>query len=288
MKSLFPLPVLLMTALLASGGAVAQSLQTDTVILPPGVEIRTEGQLVIPKGATQSAWLDVYSHHDTYPPRPKPKTTNMIKKMLENVGWTWAATESGATTSISLTGYFSVYNELPGSVNTGKASIAEVYEAGITTLQDEKSQHGTQVASTASPRGLLDYDAGVAHMAGKLSGSSNALAVGAGAAIGLDYLADATGLRAALNNSFARGFASLFRGGTNGKPPFFCGEECKRQFHTYHHEANLSVRFMQGTAASPYYTVIVSKVAQEREDPTPLIEIALNRIMQDLAKGAAQ
>ena len=179
MKSLFPLPVLLMTALLASGGAVAQSLQTDTVILPPGVEIRTEGQLVIPKGATQSAWLDVYSHHDTYPPRPKPKTTNMIKKMLENVGWTWAATESGATTSISLTGYFSVYNELPGSVNTGKASIAEVYEAGITTLQDEKSQHGTQVASTASSRGLLDYDAGVAHMAGKLSGSSNALAVGA-------------------------------------------------------------------------------------------------------------
>lgn len=287
MKILTYAPPFLLTSLVWLGlFASAQANETQTTPVGGNIEVRTVGRVDLPPGATQSAWLDVYTHNDTYPPMRWPKSTSMIKQILGDAGWKWVDTETNATTSVSLSGYFRIFNELPGSLDTGKLGVVNVLEAGITT-PDEKAQPDMRVASTASSRGLLDYDAGVAHQAGRLAGGSNAVAVGAGAAIGLDYLADVTGLRAALNNSFASGFASLFGGGTMGKPPFFCSEECQRQFNTYHHEVHLSMRFMQGTVASPYFEVIVSKVANVREDPIPLIEQAMAVMLHQLTQQKA-
>jgi len=276
MKSLFFLPVLfLLTPAFLFSSALAENQPLDSVTLPPGVAIRTEGQLLIPKGATQSAWLDFMGYFG-----PSQKASEFARNTLGATGWKWAQDQKSSAMYASLSGYVRIHNYLPNSRDTGQIRLADVLEEGMEANSLEKQQ--TTQDQDKSSRGALGHDAGVAHQLGRQGGGMGSGIVGA---IMVDWLANATGLRAAMSRAL-----SGAGGGKENWPdkPFFCGSDCETMFSSLNNEVRLNFRTMQGTEAGPYYTVIVNKFTREREDPTPLIEIALNRMMQDLAKEAAQ
>lgn len=241
--------------------------------LPQGATLATVGELKLLPGMKSAAWLEVMNYLKVSEP-----ATELMKSTLGQHGWQWAGTRETAAASVSITGFVRIHNDIKDSRDTGKIEIAAILESGYTDGMKEARQAQT---AAASGRGTLDYDAGVS---GQLS---RGLGVGRGAgivaAIGVDWLADITGLRRAVNGAVSGGAQ------TSDMPwrskPLFCFGECEREFNTLHHVVELNYRAMKGREATPYYTVRVTFDSDKREDPTPLVAAALTKMMQSLAEA---
>lgn len=267
MKSLFPLPVLLMAALLASGGAVAQSLpQESKASLPAGATLDENGTVELPPGAADALWMDFYSGISV-----ALDTTARLRAALEKHGFRFTRSESDAKASVNISGFVRLYND-GRSYDTGKIFLGDLLEPNV-----DFSRH----SATSAQKDPLHFDAGVAQQATRAlndSGVSGGVAGGIGIAILTDWLADATGLRGVLNGGFRK-----LVGAKGGRPILFCGTDCKRTTH----EVELTLSVWQGRVAKSY-TLTVRQVADDinEEAVAPLTEFGLSHLLDKLYQAS--
>lgn len=268
MKSLFPLPVLLMTALLASGGAVAQSLpQESKASLPAGATLEESGTVELPPGAAGALWMDFYSGISV-----ARDTTSRLHAALVTQGFKFTQREEDAKATVNVTGFVRIYNGTR-SYDTGQIYLGELLEQNIDVSK--------QSATVGRERGLLDSDAGVAQQATRAINAgdgSGGVASGIGAAVVMDWLADATGLRGTMND----GFRKLI-GAKGNRPLFFCGVDCKRTTH----EVVLQLTVWQGRE-SKAYNLILRQTADDINDDAilPLAKYGLSHLLDKLYKAS--
>lgn len=291
------LPACLLATLLCSSPVLAQSSSDgwpgmeDVADVPPKpapipvtresllatVTVSEDGRINLPPGSKDSAWLDFYTGT-----RVAPKTSAGLRSALEQMGWRFADGAEGAKAGISVSGYFRMWAADAGKYgyNTGKVFLGELLEPEVALAAEEHTQ------SADNPRSgkFLNFDIGAAQQASRATGGALS---GAGVAMGLDWVADVTGLRSAIN----RGFINLF-GIEKSKPgktslkrnALFCTGNCARTTH----EVTLLVSFWEGKTLKPgNYTLTLRLVEDDinQDALAPMVEIALSRLIENLDKA---
>lgn len=255
--------LMFLMALTASTPHLAYSSETA---LPVGAQLSESGSIMLPPDAAESMWLDFYTSIQV-----APVTTARLRVALAKTGYRFAANEAEAKATITISGYARIHNEA-GSYDTGKMFLGEVLEENVAIVD--------QSATSAAERNALAYDAGVSQQAGRLlssQGASGSFAGGIGTAIAADWLADASGLRGALNGAFRKAV------GAKGNRPLICFGACKRTIH----EVVIDLSVWQGKEFKTY-TLTVSKTADDIEDELipHLAESALSILLEKLSLAA--
>lgn len=259
-------------------GSATTVFASDLPGLPAGATVKVEGPLVMHPGGNQAAWLEFRNYL-----RISEPATQQMKDLLAQRGWHWAKSEAESATSISITGFVRIHNDVPNNRDTGKVEIAAILEVG---LDASLARTTPVIKSGGSNRPVGSHDAGVAHT---LSRSGMGLGGSVVAAMGVDWIAEATGLRAAINGLFpSNGEKGKFSEVIWKDRPFFCGDECKQKFERLHHVVELNYRAIHAKEGTPYYTITVELVSNKREDPTPLIAYAMLRLIDDMDAGSKE
>jgi hypothetical protein len=273
MKSTHLQTVLLLTAFLGTGQTLAQDMPLETpqqesrISLPAGATLEENGAVELPSNAAGALWLNFYSGIYV-----ALDTTSRLHEALSSHGFKFTQREEDAKATVNVTGFVRMYNATL-SYDTGQIYLGELLEQNIDVSK--------QSATVGRARGLLDSDAGVAQQATRAinaGGGSGGVAAGIGAAVVTDWLADATGLRGALNN----GFRKLI-GARGNRPIFFCGVNCKRTIH----EVVLQLTVWQGREPKAY-NLILRQVADDINDDAilPLAKFGLSHLLDKLYQAS--
>lgn len=258
----------LLVAVSMSGGAAAQRAPESKASLPAGATLEESGTIELPPGAADALWLDFYTGA-----KVSPQITSRLRAELAPRGYRFTQREEDAKATVDLTGLVRAYND-KRSYDTGVIFLGEVLEQNIDVSQ--------QSATVGRARGLLDSDAGVAQQAERAisaGGGSGGIASGIGAAIVLDWVADATGLRTAVNN----GFRKLF--GAKGGRPLFCNADCKRTTH----EIVFHISVWQGRESKvASYSLIVRQVTDDSDEGVilSLAQYGLSHLLDKLHQAS--
>lgn len=260
--------------------ALALSLGTDVCLagdsesqeVSPSPTLEVTGKPVLPKGTKSAVWLQFMNWAT-----PSGPSTERVKRALESHGWGWASDRESAAVEVIVSGYARIHNELKGNRDTGRIEAAEILDHGYTDDMGEPKRR----------RGSGGVDLGIAQQA---AGAGAGAVGGVGAAFGLGWLADVTGLREAINNTLAPDRNTKTDAPWWGEP-LFCFSECQRKFSSLHHIVELHYQVKPtsvNTWAPPLYSVKVSMVTDKRTDVTPMIETALDRMLKDLTEVQEQ
>lgn len=259
-------------------GSANPSFAAELPGLPAGSTVKIEGPLVMHPGGKQAAWLEFRNYL-----RISQPATQQMRDLLTQRGWKWAETEAESATSISITGFVRIHNEIPSNRDTGKVEIAAILEEG---LDASLAKQNPVYPQSSGQRAVGSNDAGVAHA---LSRGGMSLGGSLVASMGIDWIAEATGLRAAVNGLFTGNEPKVKYAPILWRDkPIFCFEECTRKFETLHHVVELNYRAIHAKQGTPYHTITVELVSNKREDPTPLIAYAMLRLIDNMDEGAKE
>jgi hypothetical protein len=237
------------------------------------IEMREEGVLDIPPNGRKSAYL--VFNKSIY---PATQVTDSLKQKLEAAGYQWQNDESSAKLVMTMSGNVEIFNELNDTRmqkgTTGKVDLGRVLEDGL-IIADQ--------SATQANRGALNFDAGISQQTSRLAssqGPSHSADIGVGAAIALDWLAEATGLRDSIN----RAFNKVVFGKNFPNKQLFCGDECQQKYSRVHHRVSLNVRVWKDRQAKDF-TIIADRVDKEIGDPMPVIEKAMMAMVSRIAEA---
>lgn len=253
---------LLLSASIASAEDI---LQSDTKPSPGNVSIEETGSLLLPQNAHKALWLNFYSGAVIV-----EGTTSRLKSALADQGFTFANSEAEALSTVNVTGYVRLYND-SRSYDTGILDLGDLLEKSI----DFSKQPDTPRSDP------LAFDAGVAQQATRAiraGGGTGGVATGVGAAVVAHWLADATGLRGAINGGFRK-----LVGAKGNRPLLFCGADCKRTTH----EVVIQLTVWQGKESKSYWLTL-KQVADDIDESAvlPLAKHGLSRMLDKLAQAA--
>ncbi len=227
------------------------------------VQLEESGSVTLPREASKALWLNFYSGAIV-----ALDTSARLREALAAQGFKFSRSENDARVTVNISGFVRLYND-KRSYDTGKVFLGELIEPNI-----EFKGYSHVAAPTKQ---LLASDAGVARQATQAGVPGGAIG-GLGVAILTDWLADATGLRSALNQSLRNALGSK-----GGRSVLFCGTNCKRTTH----EVSLTLTVWEGQQSSSR-TLTFRQVAPDIDETlvVPMAERGLSQLLEELVKAS--